>query len=330
MITTLSPTFTTTVTWMNEGLAKTLKTLIKEDAYVWMDDGLPEGYQTIIQQIVSTARCYRVPRGEASKEFAQLHAYLDWLHRQPLTQTSVMVIIGGGAVLDAISFVASIYRRGLPLVLIPTTLLAMVDASIGGKTALNFGSKNQIGTFYPAKSIYLDASLAQDLPLTLWQEGMVEIIKIALVSDANFVQLLQTKSLTLEAMIRRAIELKLSLVSQDLQDQHVRRLLNFGHTFGHALEAASQFTISHGRCVAEGMLLELEGSDFYQPVKNLLQLYETLSPIQYDRRDLLSHLQTDKKRAGNKIQMIQLNQLGEAVLIDEGFDAVSKRLLERK
>jgi 3-dehydroquinate synthase len=131
-------------------------------------------------------------------------------------------------------------------------------------------------------------------------------------------------------MIRRAIELKLSLVSQDLQDQHVRRLLNFGHTFGHALEAASQFTISHGRCVAEGMLLELEGSDFYQPVKNLLQLYETLSPIQYDRRDLLSHLQADKKRAGNKIQMIQLNQLGEAVLIDEGIDAVSKRLLERK
>jgi 3-dehydroquinate synthase len=131
-------------------------------------------------------------------------------------------------------------------------------------------------------------------------------------------------------MIRRAMALKLHVVQQDLQDQGVRRLLNFGHTLGHALEASMQFRVSHGRAVAEGMLLELEGNPFYETVKALLNQYDCLSPLTYDRHQLIPFLRGDKKREGTWIDRIHLTALGEGKLVKEPFDQVSQRLRERK
>jgi 3-dehydroquinate synthase len=279
-----------------------------------------------IQDLLPAHRVYVMPRGELAKEVSLFTQLIQWLSTHDVSPTTTLVAIGGGAVLDAVSFLASLYQRGLPLVLMPTTLLAMVDASIGGKTALNTQAKNQLGTFYPASTIVIDPQLVASMPASLIQEGMSEIIKIALITDDGFVKALQLKSLSWTSIITRAVQLKLKLVSQDLQDKGVRRLLNFGHTFGHALEASLKFQVPHGVCVAHGMLLETRHSPYHDTIKQLLTQYNCLPPLTYDTNAILALLTTDKKRHGKMIDIVVLTAIGKGEITTIPLTALKERL----
>jgi 3-dehydroquinate synthase len=183
-----------------------------------------------------------------------------------LDRKSALVAIGGGAVGDAVSFAASLYMRGIAVIQVPTTLLAMVDSSVGGKTAINFGAvKNLIGSFQQPDAVCIDPAFLSTLPLREYTSGIAEIIKHACIHDQSLVPLLleqrlhECDSAILCDVIARSITTKKEVVEQDPTEQHIRKILNFGHTVGHALERCSHDTkepLLHGEAVAQGMLIE--------------------------------------------------------------------------
>lgn len=194
------------------------------------------------------AQLFSFPAGEASKT-RETKAWLeDALLEAGFGKETTIVGLGGGVVTDMAGFLAATFYRGVPLILIPTTLMAMVDTAIGGKNGVNTGrGKNQLGTIYPPHQVIFDTRFLSTLPVQEWQNGFSEIIKHGLIADTT---LLKTFD------IRDAIEVKRRIVAQDLYDKGKRRLLNFGHKIGHALETASGYQITHGEAIAKGLVIE--------------------------------------------------------------------------
>jgi len=204
--------------------------------------------------------------GEAVKTYDSLAWILQQCMQHRLDRKSAVLAIGGGAVGDAVSFAASLYMRGIAVVQLPSTLLAMVDSSVGGKTAINFGAvKNLIGSFLQPDAVCVDPAFLSTLPAREFSSGIAEIIKHACIEDGALVQQLLDQRLnecdqqTLSEIIARSITTKKNIVEQDPTEQHIRKILNFGHTVGHALERCSHETkepLLHGEAVAQGMLIE--------------------------------------------------------------------------
>jgi 3-dehydroquinate synthase len=295
--------------------ASWIRTQGKKDVLCFYDQTLPSMYLAMIFDAIPIERRCPLPAKEESKTFATIQTMIAFTEDKDISKSTEVIAIGGGAITDAVSFFASIYQRGLSLTLVPTTLLAMVDASIGGKTAINTTSKNQIGTFYPANQVLIDSDFLKTCSSSLIAEGMSEIIKIGLLFDETFVQALEQKTISLEAMISKAIDLKVKVVSADLNDGNLRQLLNFGHTLGHALEALHQYTIPHGQCVAAGILLETDQSPFYPRIYKLFKQYQCFSPIPFTVDALMTHIQSDKKRNQEKINIMTLPFIGQGTLM---------------
>lgn len=222
---------------------------------------------------------YVVPGGEAVKTMASLTSLFVWLAAAGINRDAVLIGVGGGAVLDLAGLAASLWQRGVAYITLPSTLLAMVDAAIGGKTAVNAaGLKNPIGTFHPAEAVLADPTLLATLPRSRWREGLAELVKAAVVGDpALFAELEAHRSeltqhlaagdpeatdadlvaaLPWSRWLGRAVTVKAALVQRDFLDRGPRQTLNFGHTLGHALEAhavATGGTLHHGAAVAIGM-----------------------------------------------------------------------------
>jgi 3-dehydroquinate synthase len=290
---------------------KTLKNL-PSDAVWFYDESLPSYFIDSLNENVEPQRKMGIAPKEKGKSFESFEAMLQFLDGLDISSSTEIFALGGGALTDAVGLVASLYLRGLKLTFIPTTLLAMVDASIGGKTALNTIYKNRIGSFYPAHQILIDFDFLNTMPKNLIEDGMVEIIKIALLFDEPWVQALEHHAISLEASIEKAIRHKMSIVEKDLTDHHERKLLNLGHTLGHAIEAFHEFKFSHGNCVAWGLLLEHYSKDFYPRMKHLLESYGCLKKMDIPFKSLMPYLMKDKKRTGLTLDMIQLDSIGQA------------------
>lgn len=299
---------------IQEGLFEDTLSRYQDDAIWFYDSTLPNVYLDALIDAIDPSKRFGLPPREPSKSllvYEEMITFLD--HLRPARSTTI-VALGGGALCDAVAFLASTYLRGLPLVLIPTTLLGMVDAAVGGKTALNTQFKNRIGTFYPAKNILVDSTFLNTLNASLMGEGMSEIIKVALLFDASFVAALEQKTLTIDAIIERAISLKIACASMDVTDQGQRQLLNFGHTLGHALESAHHYLYPHGQCVGAGMVLMTQDQPFGARVRALLEQYDAFMPISYDKDALIPLILGDKKRHGNTLTYVRLNKIGEGAL----------------
>jgi len=232
---------------------------------------------------------YVLKATEESKSFKETEKISSWLFKNGATKAATLVAVGGGVVTDITSFVASIYNRGLKLVLVPTTLIAMVDASIGGKTGINFsGVKNKLGTFYKPTGSQVYYEFLETLPEPEILSGLGEICKALVISKyflKNPVDL--EKKYNLEYLIKEAIKVKEEIVTSDPYDTKLRHILNFGHTAGHMLEV--KYHLKHGLAVASGMLYE-SGS---LVIKNLLDLYNV--PYQLDYDIDLDIISSDKK-----------------------------------
>lgn len=205
---------------------------------------------------------FTFPSGEREKSRERKVQLEDLLFSQKLGGDTCLIALGGGVTTDLIGFLASTFCRGVPLINVPTTLLGMVDASIGGKTGVNtpFG-KNLIGSFYPAERILIDPLLLQTLPSEEWTNGCAEVIKYALIFSPKLFKELKhwnpTDSRYLEHIIHECIQIKGQVVEKDFEEKWgLRRILNFGHTIAHALETIENYKISHGEAVAIGMLVE--------------------------------------------------------------------------
>lgn len=268
-----------------------------------------------------------VPRGERSKSWPMAVRLLQQLLDQGADRQSFLVALGGGVVGDLTGFVASLFLRGVPVVQVPTTLLAMVDAAIGGKTAINLAAgKNLAGTFHQPRLVLLDPEFLATLPRRERRQGLAEVAKAGFIAAPELLPWLARgeKSLfaapqELAQVIRRAAAVKAAVVSTDEKESDRRRILNFGHTLGHALERAAAYKLKHGDAVAIGMAAALDlsvrltGLDakVAQEGKELLQnlgLPVKPPPLPPDR--ILAALQVDKKRWRQELVFVLLTELG--------------------
>lgn len=277
-----------------------------------------------------------LPSGESAKNWISVERIINRALTISLGRDSLIVGVGGGVVSDVTAFAASIYMRGCKLILVPTTLLGMVDAATGGKTGIDFGGvKNLLGSFYPAEEVRICPSLLQTLPDHEYLSGLVEVIKHAMI-DANpsrklwncmvnkREQILKRQNDVLQNLIIDALQVKVEIVSNDLEEHGSRAFLNFGHTFGHALESATNFKRwSHGEAVAWGMLRALElgerlsitDKQWARDCRNLINSYgfDIVTP-QVSPEEIKLAMQSDKKKKDGKLRFILLHGLGEPTI----------------
>lgn len=265
-----------------------------------------------------------LPAGEETKCLAQLGNVLEFLASCRLTRTDTVFALGGGVIGDLAGFAAAIYLRGVRYVQIPTTLLAAVDSSVGGKTAidLSFG-KNLAGAFHQPAAVLCDPALLSTLPPETFSDGCAEVIKYAVLAGEPLFGLLQDPARADWArIIAECVSIKRDLVQEDEFDTGARMLLNLGHTFGHAIEQASALSVTHGKGVAVGMVaaarlsahLGLCDPSLPEQIASLLTLYGLPVESPYPASELSSHMLSDKKRAGKTLRLVLPERFGRCVL----------------
>jgi 3-dehydroquinate synthase/shikimate kinase/3-dehydroquinate synthase len=279
---------------------------------------------------------FTVAAGEASKSICSWQQILNWLVEQKAEQREPIIALGGGVIGDLTGFVAATYHRGIPLVQIPTTLLAQVDSALGGKTGINHPlGKNLIGAFYQPELIIVDPASLLTLPERVYLEGWAEIVKYGMILDADLfetledhISLLHAKDATLlTRIITRCIQLKMDVVERDERDGGLRNILNYGHTFGHALEILTDYgSWLHGEAVAVGMEVAaqiavsrglLTNEHALRQRELLLGLHLPLRCPGIDAASVLEKMQRDKKVRAGQMRWILPIQIGQAEIYDD-------------
>ena len=265
------------------------------------------------------------PAGEMSKNAATYLELLNFLAENRITRADLIVALGGGVVGDLAGFAAATYLRGIPFIQVPTTLLAMVDSSVGGKTAIDLpAGKNLVGAFYQPKLVLCDLNCLNTLPDDIFRDGCAEVIKYGILYDPVLFSHLAQFGLNFhrEAVISRCVELKRDVVAEDEFDTGSRMKLNLGHTVGHAVEAISNYQISHGKAVAIGMAIVARGArkaGFCEDTaaESIVRiLNDFLLPVScgYPAEELALYTMSDKKRSGGTVNLILPRGIGDCVI----------------
>lgn len=264
---------------------------------------------------------YIVPHGENSKSVENFINIQEFCAENNITRTDLFVALGGGVVGDLTGFVASTYLRGVDFVQIPTTVLAMVDSSVGGKTAINLNAgKNLCGAFHQPIAVFADCETLDTLPDEIFNEGCAEIIKYGMILDGEFLSFLKDNDIkeNVEYVIKRCVEIKRDIVNRDEFEKGERKLLNFGHTIGHAIEKCSNLTISHGSAVAIGMVIATKGAfelglsydDYSDVLLPILKKNKLPTTCNFSADELYKITLTDKKRSRDVISLIVPEEYG--------------------
>lgn len=280
------------------------------------------------------------PQGEASKNLATINDLARDLARLGIDRKGCLIALGGGVTGDITGFLAAVYMRGIKFVQIPTSLLAQVDSSVGGKTGVDIPEgKNLVGCFYQPQCVYIDSKLLNSLPEAELLNGLAEVIKYGIIYDSDFFEFLRAERQAvlnldlsvLEEVIGKCCRIKAEVVSLDEKEADLRRILNFGHTIGHAVEAASDFNLAHGMAVAVGMvaaagiaarkymLSQDEYSRIYELIKNYGLPVDV--PGDLDRQQIREYLKTDKKSVGGKVFFVLPTEIGA---VDITYDVPEK------
>ena len=286
-------------------------------------EGLPE------KNIIT----YVLPKGEQEKKLKTVHKIIDHLLQNGFGRDATLISLGGGVVCDITGFVASVFMRGVSVIQIPTTLLAQVDASVGGKTGVNHSlGKNLIGSFYQPSAVVCDTAFLSTLDPKEMSDGLAEIIKYGLIYDRDFFVWLQTNisnileqdRASLGHAVQRSCQIKAEIVAQDEREQSIRAILNFGHTFGHAIENQTGYDQwSHGQAIAAGMVLasklsakmSLISEEDVELIKDiLLRAGLPVEPPKISTHDFIDAMKADKKVKARVIQLVLLKEIGSAFL----------------
>ena len=272
------------------------------------------------------------PAGEESKNGATYLELLNFLAQSHLTRSDIIVALGGGVVGDLAGFAAATFLRGIRFVQVPTTLLAAVDSSVGGKTAIDLpAGKNLAGAFWQPKLVLMDPDVLNTLSDNTFADGMAEVIKYAFISDrVLFDALLGDATDNMEEIIRLCVEDKRGLVEADETDKGARQLLNLGHTVGHAIEACSSFSISHGSAVAMGMVIITRAAvktgvceaEALTSLLALLEKYGLPTECPFTTEQLYAVALSDKKRAGGTITLVVPYGVADSRLVTVPVDAL--------
>ncbi len=304
------------------------------------DDTVNEIYGKNLLEILKSANplLITMPPGESSKDYLVKHELEEKMIAQGCHRDSIILAFGGGVVGDMAGFIAATYMRGIDYIQIPTTLLAMVDSSIGGKTAINSPQgKNLIGAFWQPILTLIDMSFLNTLSQTQLINGLIEALKMFMTNDHenfefvnnNIALILNKDFRVLKKVIEQAIKIKVGIVSADEKENHQRMILNFGHTIGHALEKVTDYALLHGYAVALGILVESKISQLlgylsredYETIKSLL-LKLSISGSQLNKINIDEIIQTtksDKKTKNDKVRYVLLEKIGQVYYQENKF-----------
>ncbi|MEK7673029.1 MAG: 3-dehydroquinate synthase [Patescibacteria group bacterium] len=278
------------------------------------------------------AELFDFKEGEKSKTLTTVEKLADQLVEKNFDRKDAIIALGGGVVGDLAGFLAAIYMRGINCIQIPTTLLAMVDSAIGGKTGVDLNSgKNLIGTITQPKAIFIDPGYLKTLPQNQIINGMAEVIKYGVIKDPslfkfieeNLEKIFKQDEKTLLYIIEKSVKIKTDVVKKDEKENGLRMILNYGHTYGHALEKLSKYTLLHGYAISIGMvivnkiavekkLLSIKDSD---RIKNLLK--KTGLPVVTMQKVSTKDLMSDKKRIGGELNLILATKIGSVKIVKE-------------
>ena len=269
------------------------------------------------------------PAGEASKNFQTVLPMIHKMIELGADRASALIGLGGGVVGDLTGFIASIYMRGIPYIKVPTTLLAQVDSSIGGKTGFDLPQgKNILGTFYQPKGVFIDLAFLKTLTPREFGNGLAEIVKCAILDDPELLRCIEEEAGAirnrdinlLERMVSKACLIKKGIVEMDEMDTGLRRILNFGHTIGHAIEAESGYSIPHGEAVSIGMVASAILSERlkYLPSADREKITSLIRgiglpdriPLTLSTEGVLSRIKRDKKKEGDTVRFVLLKKIG--------------------
>lgn len=338
------------ITSSRRQLAETMRAhgLAAGRCLVVTDDNVAELYGAEIETELSDGgfdvSMQIVQPGEAAKDLEIVSDLYRWAFAEGVDRSTPVVALGGGVVGDLTGFFAATVLRGVPLIHVPTTLVAQVDSSIGGKTGVNHVSgKNLIGSFYRPTFTLADTELLGTLPDVEWRNGLSEVLKHALIRDAEFYgwlrenwqAIVNRNTELVPDLVRRAMHIKIDVVAQDELEHGLRRILNFGHTFGHAIERIAGFgTIGHGSAVALGMraatwLSKDRGRDV--PLDEIDTMLRDLKPAHLPRLPvdwLLQSMRRDKKRIGDTLHLILLESVGRADIVTDATDVELRSALD--
>jgi 3-dehydroquinate synthase len=311
--------------------------------YAVVDERVCDLYsQGILKQTLDGVQVRLFPRGERHKSLAQLRRLVNWLWENEADRDCLLLGIGGGVVTDITGFAASCYMRGVAYVAMPTTLLAQVDAAIGGKTAINLhNTKNIIGSFHAPQMVICDSRFLSSLRPEQIKQGLVEVIKVFAATDRRLFEkhAPSLRSLfdgrNLLDLIADAISAKLAVVNADPYEKGLRRMLNFGHTTGHAVEAVAGW--SHGKSVAFGMLVALRLSQRYSRLapsesdemwSAITAIYGRFDTAALDAGLLWERIKHDKKRSGERFNFVLLSRCGACRIVPISYAEFRRSLAE--
>ena len=291
-----------------------------------------EKVRDVLKQAGMNVEVYTVPAGEENKNLDTVRSLYTFLIERHFGRKDCLIALGGGVVGDLTGFTAATYLRGIDFIQIPTTLLAQVDSSIGGKTGVDFdGYKNMVGAFHMPRLVYTNLSTLATLDPRQFYSGFAEAMKSALIADAkyyewmiaNMYEICDREPEVLAELVRRSCEIKRRIVENDPEEKGERALLNLGHTIGHAIEKAKDFSLTHGECVALGCVAaafiswkkELLPMEEYYEIRDMFVPFNL--PISVDELDpghILSLTKSDKKMDNGRIRFVLLKKIGKAVL----------------
>lgn len=330
---------------IEKGIFSNLNKLIKENlnpqkVFVITDKNVWKIYGSIIDKAIEDIGIEYfieiIKPGEESKCISTVEAIINQLAKKNIGKGDLIIAIGGGVVGDLSGFISSVYMRGIDFINVPTTLLSQVDSSIGGKTGVNldFG-KNLVGTFYQPKMVVIDTDFLESLSGRVYRDGMAEVIKYALIRDRKLFEILFKNDINsikneMESVIAMCCSIKRDVVQNDEFDKGERMILNFGHTLGHAIESYYSYNkYTHGEAVAIGMsrivhILYKNNMIGYKIYENVISLIKKYGLPIYDENienlDLLRHIYNDKKNMGEYLNVIVIEDIGNAKILKRSLD----------
>ena len=305
------------------------------------DDNVASYYLKDIENLFINYNVFKyiLKPGEETKSLNEIYNIYEFLLNNNIDRKSLIIALGGGVVGDIAGFVASTYMRGIKYIQIPTTLLAQVDSSIGGKTGVDFlNKKNIIGSFYNPSLVYINISTLSTLPKVHFENGLAEVIKHAYILDKDYLDFIihnkekiknQNKD-TLKNIIYKSCKIKSNIVSIDEKEKGIREILNFGHTFGHAIETESNFSILHGQGVSIGIIASMyisykqnliQEKDLLN-AKNLFKYFNIYDKKSFNIENIYKNMIYDKKNENKQIKIVMLKEIGSAFStkeLDEGI-----------
>ncbi len=294
------------------------------------DSKVPEQWIDSIKKQCPHCIVKVVPSGEESKSFHVWEDLLTCMLEHHFLRNDLIIALGGGVVGDLAGFAAACYMRGIDFVNIPTTTLSQIDSSIGGKTAINAGGiKNNIGSFYQPKKVLIDFDVLSTLPRRHYINGLIEALKAGLIYDPSLFALFEEDSIDahLEEIIYRSLCMKKDVVEQDEREKGLRKILNFGHTIGHAIESYYHLEeYLHGECVAMGMLYFIEDPALKARTIEILKKLGVPTDAPYDKEEVYQRLLADKKATHDGITIVKVKTLGHAELETISYEEIKKML----